>query len=190
MTSARFTPFPVLLTERLMLRSLSADDEQAIFRLRSDESVLKYIERPGAISVADARRFIKTIRAGIERDECLYWAVVLKDTHTLIGTVCLWNFSPENRKAETGYELMPAFQGKGYMQEAFESVLTFAFDQLNLAVIEAFTSPENHRSIRLLKRNGFRRLTDAEAGGYFDPGSAPAAVFQLSREQAGSMLEE
>lgn len=176
------TSFPVLQTERLILRTLSPADEPEIYQLRSDENVLKYIDRNKAHSAEDARKFIDSILGGMDQNASFYWAVALKRNNRLIGTICLWNFTEQNQKAETGYELLPAFQGKGYMQEALASVLTFGFENLNLSAIQAFTHPKNAASIRLLLRNRFHRLSPTATTACLDPGTEDTAIFELKRE--------
>jgi ribosomal-protein-alanine N-acetyltransferase len=54
-----------------------------------------------------------------------------------------------------GYELLPAFQHKGIMTEALEKVIAFGFDEMKLQRIEAWTTKENHASIKLLQKNNF-----------------------------------
>jgi [ribosomal protein S5]-alanine N-acetyltransferase len=65
-------------------------------------------------------------------------------------------------KAELGYELLASYQRKGIMTEAITAVLDFAFTQLALSKIEAWTHPQNERSSALLHKVNFRRDPDAE----------------------------
>lgn len=157
-----FTPFPVLSTERLLLRELNLNDAPQIFELRSDDLVNKYLDRPKARSIKDAEDFINKINFGIRQNQCLYWAICLKDQSKLCGTICLWNFSDQKDKAETGYELLPLFQKKGIIQEALISVIDYSFKILQLTTIEAWTTKQNLRSIKVLERSRFQRDFDAE----------------------------
>jgi ribosomal-protein-alanine N-acetyltransferase len=150
-------PFPVLNTERLSLRKLSTDDANEIFYLRSDEYINKYIDRPRAASLEDAHNFINKTNHAIENNDCIDWAITFKDDSKLIGSICLWNFSIEENKAEIGYELMPDFQGKGIAQEAFSEVINFGFDVMKLQTIEGYTHKENTSSTKLLEKFGFIR---------------------------------
>jgi ribosomal-protein-alanine N-acetyltransferase len=157
-----FTPFPKMTTERLILRQLKEEDADEIFALRSDERVNKYLDRPKATTIDDARAFINKINSSIESDESIYWVVTLKNSDKLIGTICLWNISLENSRAETGYELHPDFQGKGYMQEAFSKVLEYGFETMKLKTIDAFTHPDNNKSTKLLEKYNFSRNLQLE----------------------------
>lgn len=155
MLNTNFTPFPVLKTEGLILRQLGLNDSNEIFALRSGEKVNEFIDRPKTITTEEAIQFIEKIASSVQKNESVYWAITQKDSHRLIGTICLWNISTANFAAEIGYELNPSFQGKGIMQEALTTVISYGFEQMKLQTIEAYTHPGNLRSARLLEKNGF-----------------------------------
>lgn len=157
MTTLSFSPFPQIVTERLLLRQLSLNDAEEIFALRTNEIVNKHLDRSKPASLDEVKDFIKKINLGIQANESIYWAICLKEQTKLVGTICLWNFSDQENKAEIGYELLPQFHGKGMMQEAFLKVTEFAFHTLRLDTIEAWTTTSNESSKKILERNGFKR---------------------------------
>lgn len=150
-----FIPFPVLTTDRLVLRKLDLSDNEALLKLRSDESVNRYLDRPPTNTIADAEAFVHKIAAIVQNQQGIYWAITLKGEDALIGTICFWNFNEEKSMADIGYELMPQYQEQGFMQEAMAKVLAYAFDIMQLKVITGLVHPENENSIKALKRNGF-----------------------------------
>lgn len=154
-------PFPILTTERLTLRQLSTGDDQDIFLLRSDKEINKYLDRPAATTVDDARNFINSI---IDNN-ALYWAITLRNRNQFVGTICLFGFSDEeNDKCEIGYELLTNFQGQGIMKEAAEKVIDYAFNTLKVVKIEAWFHRDNLRSLNLLEKLSFSnsKQTDEE----------------------------
>ena len=157
MRDINFTLFPVLKTERLTLRQLINSDVDEIFALRSDDKVNKYLDRKPSKSIDDAKTFIQTIKENIQRKNSIYWAITLSGTDKLIGTICLFDFSDHNSKAEIGYELLPDFQGKGIMLEATLKVIAFGIQYLGLSSIEAYTHSENQSSTRLLEKTNFKK---------------------------------
>jgi ribosomal-protein-alanine N-acetyltransferase len=164
MLTINFTPFPNLATNRLLLRRLIPEDDREIFHLRSDDSVNYYLERTKAQSLNEAKDFIEKISSVIESNDGVYWAIIYKPDNRLVGTICIWNFNNYEAKAEIGYELLPAFQGKGLMQEALQEVLNYASSVLHLKSVEAFSHKHNDSSIALLIRNEFKRDLKAEFG--------------------------
>lgn len=171
-----FIPFPELTTSRLLLRQAREDDCEAILFLRSNEEVNKYVKRPTAGNLNDARGFLKKITSGIENGENMYWSITLKGDSKMIGSICLWNFSADKTKAEIGYDLHPKYQNQGIMFEALKVVLDFGFGKLALTEVEAYTHFANKASIRLLEKHGFSLIK-----GKKDEGDENNVVFAFSR---------
>ena len=155
MINNNFTPFPVLATERLTLRQLTPEDANEIFIIRSNEQVLKFLDRPKAKTMDEARQFIHKVNDGITKNEWILWAITLNNQTKLIGTICFWNLSKERSTAEIGYELMPGYQGKGIMQEALTTVIYYGFENMKVHTLNAYTNPNNLKSIKLLEKNNF-----------------------------------
>ncbi len=149
------TPHPLLRTQRLQLRPLTLNDEQEIFDIRSNPDVIRFTNRKAAEQLSEAIYFINWINSGISQTKWLYWGITLPEDNRVIGTACMWNFSDDGRMAEMGYELLPAHQGQGIMQEALTEVIRYAFEQLQLNAIEACTHKDNVRSLHLLNKLGF-----------------------------------
>lgn len=155
MNNINFTNFPNLSTDRLKLRQLKIEDDNEICFLRSDETVNKYIDRPKTLTNEDARRFIDKINSGINNSEWLYWAITLRESDKLIGTICIWNFSDDKMIAELGFELIPKYQGKGIMHEVLLKIVEYGFENLKLIKLKAYTNQQNIPSFKLLEKTGF-----------------------------------
>ncbi len=178
MMQVTFSPFPEMETERLSLRRMTMDDVQEVFFFRSDPAMRRYIDRPPAETIEDARAFIARIDAGIDADEWINWGMYLKNDRRLIGTICLWNLSRKDHYAETGYLIHTDFQRRGLMSEAMKAMLEYAFEKKDFLVIEAFTHRLNTDSARLLVRNGFVIRQDAT-----DPYNRENVVYRLEKGQ-------
>jgi [ribosomal protein S5]-alanine N-acetyltransferase len=167
MLNRTFTPFPILTTERLILRQLVINDEREIFTLRSDREINKYLNRQLSNTIDDVRNFINKVTENSNKNNSLYWAITLKPKNVLIGTVCLFSFSDENASCEIGYELLTNFQKKGIMKETVEKVIDYAFNTIKVKKIEAYLHRDNQSSIKLLKKFPFR---DSNIVDKTDPG--------------------
>lgn len=172
-----FKPFPEIKTERLFLRKFEELDCDAILFLRSDETVNKFIERPEhrkTKNKADAIKYIHDIIDAIEQNKSISWGITYKNNPKIIGTICLWNFSQNNKIAEVGYDLNPEFQGLGIMSEALNSIIDFGFNNLQLDTVEAYTHRENKNSKKLLENNGFALVEHRK-----DLGNASNIIFEI-----------
>jgi len=160
------TSFPTLTSERLLLRNLLEDDALEILNLRSNELVTKYIDRPKMKSEKEALAFIFNRKKDNTENKFFYWGITVKSTKKLIGTICLWNISDDRKYAEIGYDLIPEYHHKGYMNEALINVIEFGFKEINFTTIEAFTSYKNKNSIKLLERINFKLQKDRKDEGF------------------------
>ena len=74
----------------------------------------------------------------------------------IVGSINLSQiFRKAFQNAYLGYSLGVGYTGHGFMTEAVELILRFAFKDLKLHRIEANVQPENLPSIAVLKRCGF-----------------------------------
>lgn len=161
-----FTPFPVLETERLTLRELNLDDAKAIFGLRTNKEVNEFIDRKTPNNLSEARAFIDRISTLTTNNKGIFWVIESKNNYQLVGTIGLRNFEDEEDYAEIGYELDPSYQQKGFMSEAFEEVVKYGFENLELKTIEAFTHYNNEASIALLEKQKFVLFPDRRDEGF------------------------
>jgi RimJ/RimL family protein N-acetyltransferase len=46
MLTVNLQPFPVLNTERLILRAVTLNDVEDMYKMRTDKEVMKYVDRP------------------------------------------------------------------------------------------------------------------------------------------------
>lgn len=163
MKTPNFNSFPTLFSERLAFRQLQLSDLEAVFRLRSDDIVLKYLDMPAAKNLKAAKDYINMINQGISDNKWILWGLELKSTQLLVGTICLWNLDIANESAELGYVLLPEYHRQGLMTEATKIVLDFGFQSLGFREIDGILSPDNTYCIRILDKFGFQLDTDFKA---------------------------
>jgi len=155
MDTLNFSPFPKLSTQRLILRQIEPGDVHDLFTLRSDERIMKFINRPVAKTLDEAGELITTIMDDLTNNTAITWGITRKDDLKLIGTIGFWRIMEEHYRAEIGYLLHPDLQGKGFMQEALGAILDYGFRTMKLHSVEANVNPGNTASQKLLERNHF-----------------------------------
>lgn len=157
MLQINFTPFPIIETERLVLRNLSADDVNELFEIRSNPFTMQYIPRPLAKTVSDAAAVIEMITDFTNKNERINWAITEKGSDKLIGLIGYVNIFPDSLRAEVGYILNNKFTRKGISYEALQAVLNYGFKTMKLHSVEAIIRPENEASVKLIEKVGFIR---------------------------------
>lgn len=157
MLTPDFDPFPIIETERLILRKIVMEDAVELFKLRSSELVMQYIDRPIHKTIEDTEKLIAIITDLLEKNDGINWGITLKNHPTLIGNICLFNLQKEHYRGELGYILSPEFYRKGIMHESIEAVIKYGFETMKLHSIEAHVNPDNLPSIKILEKNKFIR---------------------------------
>jgi RimJ/RimL family protein N-acetyltransferase len=150
--------YPVV-TERLWLRPLTADDTDALLAYRGREDVCRYVPFP-PMTAEDVAKRLTDFWSRDELDDegqGLTLGVVRQDTGELIGDVLLRWDSREHSGGEIGYVVNPDAGGKGYATEAVHAVLHLGFDDLQLHRLIARIDARNEASIRVCDRLGMRR---------------------------------
>ncbi len=93
-----------------------------------------------------------------EREDFKAFFVCLKDSDAIVGSINLSQiFRGGFQSAYLGYQVGAPFAGQGYMTEAMQLVLRYAFERMKLHRLEANIQPHNAASIALVKRAGFSK---------------------------------
>lgn len=91
-----------------------------------------------------------------------YWLLVLREGKTGIGLAGFKGAPGGEGEVEIGYGISPAFQGRGYMTEAVQALVRWAFEQPGCASIRAETLRSNLPSQRVLQKTGFQRVRETQ----------------------------
>jgi ribosomal-protein-alanine N-acetyltransferase len=151
-----FQHLPPLETPRLLLRKLMLTDAEDVFVYAADPMVSRYVLWTTHETRSDSIAFVKNMVRKYEQGEACEWALVYKETHTVIGTCGFVGYSQEHACAEVGYALAKHYWRQGIMQEALLAVFQFAFSQLGINRLEARCLVPNVASQKTLERAGMR----------------------------------
>ncbi len=141
----------VLETERLMLRTLTLSDAEAVFQWVSDERVARYMVYPTYENLEQVNEWLKTIEAN---DNAHEFGFVRKSDGLLIGSGSVipdkrgdgwWGF---------GYNFRHDCWRKGYATEAVKAMIDFAHKQLGACKFTAAHAEPNKASGRVMEKCG------------------------------------
>ena len=149
-----------LLTDRLAIRRFRPEDAAAFAAYRADPDVARY-QSWDAYTLQDALSFVAEMTAlnpGMP-GEWYQFAVADPSSDELLGDVALRVDADDASRAELGFTMSSAHQGKGYATEAVTRVIAYAFERLGVETVFAIADARNDASIALLERIGMRRTT-------------------------------
>jgi len=148
-----------LETERLVLRPFDMTDAQSMYQnWASDPKVMQFLPYSVCESVEDTQMHISKWldnfnKLPVGSAWCIF-AIVLKSSNELIGTIDFHENNREARVAEIGYQLGNAWWGKGYATEALRAVIDYCFKEVGLRRLWADHNSLNMASGRVLLKGG------------------------------------
>jgi [ribosomal protein S5]-alanine N-acetyltransferase len=149
-----------IVTSRLHLRALEAEDAAAIVRYLNNYEVTKTTGRvPFPYGPDDAVEFLERAASQQANGTAFMFAVAERGSPgDLIGVVSLERDADNGNSAELGYWLGEPFWGRGLMGEAAKAVLGFGFAGAGLARLHACYHLGNEASRRILMGLGFKPM--------------------------------
>ena len=102
------------------------------------------------------REYIGKVRAAREAGEQLVLTTADPVSDEMIGLTMLFGFNWKTRVAEIGFWGAPWSRGRGTCTRAVELTTVWAFEELRLERVQAFTDAANTPARRLLERAGFQ----------------------------------
>ena len=179
LNEAAFDTFPVLETERLILREIGPGDAGEVFRIFADPEVIRYWGAAPMISIEEAHGKVAGYTTMFREKLGIRWAITRRGEGRLIGSCGHWRLIKQHMRSEIGYELAPAQWGQGIMPEAVGAILRFGFERMGLHSVEAQIEPGNQGSRRVLEKLGFVQEGYFRENYFFDGQFTDTAVFSL-----------
>ena len=150
-----FNSFPMLETDRLMLAKPDLSATGAVFEMRSNKEVMRYVPRPMMTEEQQAAELINLWIGEFAAQRGIVWMMMLKDSNRFVGNIGFWRMQPEHFRGEVGYMMHPAWNGKGLATEALQAIMNFGFEHMGFHSVEGVINPHNVASARVLEKCGF-----------------------------------
>ncbi|MFH2040550.1 MAG: GNAT family N-acetyltransferase [Chloroflexota bacterium] len=152
-------PFkPITLpTKRLILRFLYEGDLPALYSIHSHPEVMRYWNFPPWTDTDQAVQMLNDSLESYQDGSGLRLGIERKSDRNLVGVCSLFQFHEHSRRAEIGYLLGRPHWGFGYMHEALQALLEYAYNCMQLNRLEADIDPRNTASAKTLDRLGFKK---------------------------------
>jgi [ribosomal protein S5]-alanine N-acetyltransferase len=149
--------FPIIETNRLMLRKVTTEDANDMFTYLSDKDVMKHMGLEPFQTINDVYDEINWYQTIYLEGTGMRWGITLKDSGKIIGSCGFLNMKTKHHRAEVGFELSKDHWGKGIASESLKAIVKYGFQHLQLERIEALIEPDNLHSQKLVERQGFQR---------------------------------
>ena len=147
---------PELSDDRIILRKLTDEDKKAVFEIYSDEESSKLDDWVPFKTVEEAEALIAQSRKSFIDNSEFRFGIEDAARRSLVGSCGIFGFDEWNRKCMIFYQIHHNEHNKGYATDAVRLLVYFIFEKLHANRIEAFVTPGNTASVRVLEKNGFK----------------------------------
>lgn len=143
-----------LTTDRLVIRSLQAEDAERLADIWSDADVTRYMG--GSRDRAEVlRNVLADVEEGDEDPADALWPVIEKNSSRLVGHCGILKKEVDGKaERELVYVFAKDTWGKGYATEAARALCQYAFGRLHLKRLITLIDPENAASAKVAKNVG------------------------------------
>lgn len=144
---------PLIETERLLLRTMTAADIPSLREWMPDRALYTYWGKgPSKAELNPELLFEKEERAV----KSFHPGIALKENNQVIGD--LWVYLIENdRMASVAVRISGAYQGKGFGTESLSAMTGFCFENTELQRLWTEVDVRNLASCRMLEKCGYTR---------------------------------
>lgn len=175
----RTTP---ILTEHLALMPIDPSDGQDMwFAVNESREALKrwlpWVQFHGDITAS--MRFAEACALDWDQGRAFRFVVRDRLRFGFVGQVGLESLVHMHRSCELGYWLRSDASGKGFMTEAARAAMDFAFARMGAHRIRIAAGTDNHRSLGVIARLGFKFEGIAREAEWCDGRWLSHAVFGL-----------
>lgn len=148
-------PWTVIETRRCILREMTVEDLDDLYKLYEGESITRYME-----DLYEREKEEEYTMAYIKNVYRFYgygmWLAFHKATGKLIGRAGLNNLNLHGEAAlEMGYMVGESYQNQGYATELCKGILAFAQRETAFERIQCLVQKDNRISIHLAENLGF-----------------------------------
>lgn len=150
----RLRETPELETDRLILRKFNLDDAQDVFAYASNPEVARYVTWDAHATIENSIAFINWVLERYNAGRTSDWAIVLKETGQVVGSIGLVEMDDKNARCEVGYVIAQPIWGRGLMPEALRRVVRFLLEEGGVNRVEAIHVLENEASGKVMEKVG------------------------------------
>lgn len=150
----RGLPWTVAETKRCIIREMTEEDVEDLYRIYQGKNITKYMEALYE-DPEEERQFVRAyIKNAYEYYGYGTWVICRKENNRLIGRVG-FNLREGFEEPELGFVIGEEYQRQGYARECCEAVISLGKEEYEFDQIQVLIKEENLPSLMLSEKLGF-----------------------------------
>lgn len=151
-----FAEFPLLNSEKLVLKKIEDAHLQELFTIYDNEKVFEYCGIIPKHNIQTVSKMIGHFDRDFKKESKVKWGIFQKShSDQLVGIIEAMEFNQKVNMVTIGYYLAEDYWGKGLASDAVNILVKFLFEEVNINRIQAEVMPLNEASKKVLQKNGF-----------------------------------
>ncbi|WP_435262431.1 GNAT family N-acetyltransferase [Tenacibaculum sp. nBUS_03] len=142
----------------ISLRALEPEDLSFLFSIENNEDFWEISHTQTPFSRFLLKQYIENAHLDIYEAKQLRLVIQLKKTNQPIGTIDIFDFNPQHKRAGIGILIDPVFQKNGYASEALDILIKYCFSHLQLHQLYVNITADNLNSLTLFQKKNFSKV--------------------------------
>jgi len=176
-----------LSTKRLFIRDPLPSDIDGWHRLLSDPKTMYFLPDIMTRSLDESRQNLDVALDEAQKPNRTkyFFTIENSEIREFIGTVgyTVIKETPLGKFAGSGYFILPEYHGQGYMTEALNEVIRFAFEDDGVYRISTGCITENRASERVMQKCGFTKEAEFKCYTWHDGRIKDRVEYRLLRDE-------
>lgn len=172
-----------LESERLLFRKTTKDDIDEFFFIQLNPNLRRYLgmTKVGNNLIKNRKFFDESV---YDNKDFYRWTIVKKEDNKILGCIYLNIHDKKARTAGIDYWIREDEWGSGYVTEAAQRILEFAFDTLNLNRIESCGAKDNPGTWKVMEHIGLKYEGVRQSGAfYYYGGLTDLVMYGITRNE-------
>lgn len=183
MYDSYFVPYPIIETERLIIRMVRKSDADDLFELCKRPETSRYSCWRPHRSLKETRDYISYRLTQYRKRCCFFFVVEERVSKRVIGTCSYASFDEDYKIAEIGYSILSDKWNIGYATETAAALIGYAFNRIGVQRVFARVLPQNLASVRVLEKLGFVYEGTHKKDVFYDGRAEDVSVYAMTDDE-------
>ena len=144
--------------KHITLRALEPEDLEFLFKTENNQEFWEVSHTQVPFSKFLLKQYLENAHLDIYEAKQLRLIIQENSSNKSVGTIDLFEFDPQHKKAGIGILITKEHQQKGYASESLSLLIKYSFSYLQLHQLYANITVDNNRSIVLFKKHSFQEV--------------------------------
>ena len=140
------------------LRALEPEDLDFLYNIENNQSFWEISHTQTPFSKFILKQYLENAHLDIYQAKQLRFIIEEKSTKKAIGTIDVFDYNSQHKRAGIGILIHPDFQEKGFASDALSLLIKYAFTYLDVHQLYANITDDNAKSILLFKKHQFKKV--------------------------------